>query len=240
MNSQKDRSTSQRAVVWDLDGVVVDSGEVHNMSWIRMAADFGVPYDPEKDFPRIFGRTNADIISSQWGIDDPARIAQMGLRKEELFRDAARELQPLPGVVELMKALREAGWKQGIGSSAPLANIRLLLSVTGLESYMEAIASGEDVIRGKPDPQVFLTAFERLRVAPRDGVVIEDAPAGVRAGVTAGAATIGVTNTQPAEVLRDAGADLVVSTLEGITVDRLEELILSRRKVSSQKQPENL
>jgi beta-phosphoglucomutase len=215
---------TDRAVVWDLDGVIVDSADAHNWSWQEMAREFGVPYDPERDFRGIFGRHNTDIISSLWGVTDPAQIELMADRKETLFREAARHLMPLPGVVDLVRALAEAGWRQGIGSSAPLANIQLLLSATGLADHMQAIASGGDVTRGKPDPQVFLVAFERLGVDPSNGVVIEDAPAGVRAGVAAGAATVGVTTTQSAETLREAGAHLVVSTLEGLTVDALEKL----------------
>ena len=216
---------TNRAVVWDLDGVVVDSAEAHNASWQGMAREFGVPYDPERDFRGIFGRHNTDIISSLWGVTDPAQIERMAERKELLFREAARHLKALPGVVDLVRALAEAGWRQGIGSSAPLANISLLLSATDLQGYIQAIASGEDVTRGKPDPQVFLLAFERLGVDPSNGVVIEDAPAGVRAGIAAGAATLGVTTTQTAETLREAGADLVVASLQGLTVDDLEELI---------------
>src|SRR5262245_26303486 len=109
----------KRAVVWDLDGVIVDSGEAHNRSWIDMATEFHVPYDPVRDFPRIFGRHNTDIIRSLWGVTDPEQIERMALRKEVLFREAAHELKPLPGVVELIRALDGAGWKQGIGSSAP-------------------------------------------------------------------------------------------------------------------------
>src|SRR5262245_58090391 len=157
---------ANRAVVWDLDGVIVDSAEAHNWSWQEMAREFDVRYDPEKDFRGIFGRHNTDIISSLWGVTDPAQIERMADRKETLFREAARHLKPLPGVAELMRALKEAGWRQGIGSSAPLANIELLLSATGLAEYIQAIASGEDVTRGKPDPQVFLLAFERLGVGP--------------------------------------------------------------------------
>ena len=100
-----------------------------------------------------------------------------------------------------------------------------LLSVSGLAGYIEAIATGEDVTKGKPDPQVFLVAFERLGVSPSNGVVIEDAPAGVEGGRASGAATIGVTNTQTAEILEAAGADLVVDTLEWLTVADLERLI---------------
>ena len=149
----------------------------------------------------------------------------MARRKEELFREAARQLGPLPGVLELASALERAGWKQGIGSSAPIENIKLLLSVSGMAPYIQAVASGEDVSRGKPDPQVFLIAFERLGVDPRDGVVIEDAPSGVQAGKAAGAACIGVANSQSETTLREAGADLVVKSLVGLTVGELEELV---------------
>jgi beta-phosphoglucomutase len=214
-----------RAVVWDLDGVIVDSGDAHNVSWNLMATEFGVPYDPHSDFKGIFGRHNTDIISSLWQVNDPDEIERMASRKEILFREAARKLKPLPGVMDLVRSLQEAGWKQGIGSSAPLENIRLLLDVCGLTGYMQAIASGEDVARGKPDPQVFLLAFQRLGVSPRDGVVIEDAPAGVQAARAAGAAGVGVTNTQTEKTLWDAGADLVVPTLEGLGVSVLEDLV---------------
>lgn len=218
-----------RAVVWDLDGVIVDSGEAHNRSWADIAAERGFPYDPDADFKATFGRHNTDIISYLWNITDPEEVERIALRKETLFREAARELKPLPGVVELMAALEKAGWKQGIGSSAPLENIELLLSVTGTGHYMGAIASGEDVTRGKPDPAVFSIAFSRLGVEPLNGVVFEDAPAGVRAGIAAGAVTIGITNTQTAATLNEAGATLVVSTLEGITVADLERLIENRQ-----------
>jgi len=223
----------QRAVVWDLDGVMVDSAEAHNLSWATMAGEFGVPYDPDRDFRGIFGRHNTDIISSLWKVSDPDHIEKMALRKEELFREAARTLKPLPGVIELVHALDEAGWKQAIGSSAPLENVSLLLSVMSLDRYMQAIASGEDVQEGKPNPEVFLLAFKRLGVPPRDGVVIEDAPAGVKAALAAGSSCLAVTTTQTEQTLREAGAHQVVSTLEGITPRDLERLIQRvRRNVS--------
>ena len=218
-------STQPRAVVWDLDGVIVDSAAAHNASWTAMAAEFGVPYDPDSDFKGIFGRHNTDIITSLWNVVDTEELERMARRKEELFRQAARDLKPLPGVIELARSLREAGWKQGIGSSAPMENIRLLLEVCGLTGYMDAIASGEDVTVGKPDPQVFLIAFQRLGVEPRNGVVIEDAPAGVQAAIAAGAACIAVTTTQSEETLRNAGAHVVVPTLQGLAVSDLERLV---------------
>ena len=220
----------QRAVVWDMDGVIVDSAEAHNDSWVVMARHFDVPYDAENDFPRIFGRHNNDIISGLWNVTEQARIDEMADVKESSFREAAATLKPLPGVVALVKALREAGWKQAIGSSAPILNIAALLDATRLREYMDAISSGNDVMEGKPNPQVFLIAFERLGVDPRNGIVIEDAPAGVLGGKRAGAAVLGVTTTQTDETLREAGADRVAASLEGITVADLEALVQANRE----------
>ena len=215
----------ERAVAWDVDGVIVDSAAAHNASWVAMAREFGVEYDPERDFRALFGRHNTDIISSLWGVTDADEIERMALSKETHFRKAATELRPLAGVVDLMSELARRGWKQAIGSSAPLENITLLLSATGLFNYIDAIASGDDVANGKPDPEVFLLAFNRLGVEPAQGVVIEDAPAGVQAGVRAGASCVGVTNTQTQEALQEAGAHLVVNSLAGISVDDLERLV---------------
>jgi len=214
-----------RAVVWDLDGVIVDSAEAQNASWVAMAREYGVPYSSDKDFKIIFCRHNTDIVSSQWGITDPRLAEEMILSKEVFFRKNATNLVPLPGVVELVSALSDAGWKQAIGSSAPMENITLLLEVTRLAKYMDAIASGDHVTKGKPDPEVFLLAFQMLGVDPANGVVIEDAIVGVTAAKKAGAACIAVTNTEFAQPLLDAGADLVTSTLEGMRVGDLERLV---------------
>ena len=225
MTTNLGTTESPRAVVWDLDGVLVDSAAAHNVSWQTMSERFGVAYDPDRDFPSIFGKHNTDIMEMLWQITDPARVAEMADAKETTFRAEATQLKPLPGVVELVRALALRGWKQAIGSSAPMANIRVLLDATGVGPYMQAIASGDDVTAGKPDPQVFLIAFERLGVSPRNGVVIEDAPAGIQAGVRAGAATLGVTTTQTTEALQSAGADRVVASLVDVTVDDLEQLV---------------
>src|SRR5438067_295796 len=96
---------SARAVVWDLDGVMVDSVQAHNASWQYMAHEFGVAYDPDRDFAGIFGRHNTDIISSLWQVTEPDEIERMAQSKEGYFRKAAVSLKPLPGVVELVREL---------------------------------------------------------------------------------------------------------------------------------------
>jgi len=222
---------AKRAVVWDLDGVSVDSAEAQNASWVAMAQEFGVPYDAERDFRVIFGRHNTDIINSLWNMMDAEGVERMVESKEGHFRRNATTLRPLPGVLDLMDALQKAGWRQAIGSSAPMENVKLLVEVTGVSHYIEAIASGDDVTKGKPNPQVFLLAFERLRIEPRDGVVIEDAPAGIQAGVRAGAATLGVTNTQTGDTLREAGAQRIVSSLADVGVADLERLVEENQRL---------
>ncbi|MEO5953582.1 MAG: HAD family phosphatase [Chloroflexia bacterium] len=217
--------SDKRAVVWDLDGVIVDSGAAHNASWIEMARDYDLPYDPDKDFKAMFGRHNTDIIGGLWGITDAETVNRMADTKERLFRREAMQLKALPGVEHIMESLRNAGWKQAIGSSAPMPNIVVLLEGTGLGKYMDAISSGDDVKVGKPDPAVFLIAFERLGVEPAKGVVVEDAPAGVQAAKSAGAACLAVTNTQTREALAAAGADLVVDSLELVMVETMEQLV---------------
>lgn len=218
--------SAERAVVWDMDGVLVNSGAAHRAAWIALGNEIARPFTDD-DFLRTFGMANPDIFRVTWGITDPADVAAWSDRKEILFRDQARELHPLPGAVDLVRALHAAGWRQAIGSSAPLANVTLLLDVLGLTELLDAVVSGDDITRGKPDPQGFLLAFARLGVPPAQGLVIEDAVAGVQAGKAAGALVIAVTTTRARADLQAAGADRVVDHLTELTVPLLAGLLTS-------------
>ena len=207
--------------VWDMDGVLVDSGVAHQAAWQQLAAELGYTYDDAMHL-RTFGMRNPDIIRLAFGVTEPtAQVAAWGDHKEALFREQARALQPLPGALALVRDLHTQGWRQAIGSSAPHANIALLLEVLGLAPYFTALVSGDDVRHGKPDPEIFRTGLERLGVTPAQGVVIEDAVAGIQAGVAAGAFTVGVTNTRPRADLLAAGAHLVVDSLAELDATRL-------------------
>jgi len=134
-----------------------------------------------------------------------------------------QNIKPLPGAIELMKSLRENGFAVALASSAPIENIRLVMRELGIEDSFHAIVSGREVKEGKPSPQGFLLAAEKLGVEPKDCIVIEDAVAGVTAAKKAGMRCIAVTNTHPRESLMEA--DLVVSTLETVSVSDLERLL---------------
>ncbi|HYL76398.1 MAG TPA: HAD family phosphatase [Bryobacteraceae bacterium] len=182
------------AVLWDMDGTLVDSEEYHWLSWRDTMALEGVPVTREQ-FLASFGQRN-DAILPQWLGQDATkdRIQRIGDAKEALYRKLVRErgLQPLPGAKEWVARLHKEGWRQAIASSAPRANVEVVLEVTGLGSYFQAIVSAEDVTAGKPDPQVFQKAAERLGVPPARCIVVEDAAAGVEAARRAGMRSIGV------------------------------------------------
>jgi beta-phosphoglucomutase len=211
-----------------MDGVLVDSGIAHQAAWQALAAELGYTYDDDMH-RRTFGMRNPEIIEIAFGVTGPATQTDAWAdRKESLFREQARGLHPLPGAAELVRDLHAQGWGQAIGSSAPPANVHLLLDVLELTPYFQAIVTGDEVQRGKPDPEVFRLGLERLGVPPAHGVVIEDAVAGVQAGVAAGAFTIGVTTSRTRADLLDAGAHLVVDSLAELSAARLREYVLKR------------
>ncbi|MBI4318307.1 MAG: HAD family phosphatase [Chloroflexi bacterium] len=216
--------TEQLAVIWDLDGVLVDTAPFHFYAWWTLCQEHGIRLT-EDDFKRTFGMRNPEIIATIFGKGVPeADMERMAERKEELFRDAIRgKVKPLPGAMELAGALGQSGYRQAIASSAPRQNIELILEALGKRNLFEAIVSAEDVRAGKPDPEIFLVAAERLGLHAETCVVIEDAIAGVQAAKAAHMRCIGVANTHPPERLADA--DLVVASMEEVSVGDVDALL---------------
>ena len=217
------------AIIWDVDGTLVDTAAHHFQAWADFAAQIGKPFT-RADFAATFGMRNPEILRKLFDPNaDDARCAQWGEQKEDLYRASVRRegTALLPGVANLLAAFAEAGWPQAVGSSAPLGNLDLLLGVTGTRHYFGAVVTGDDVTRGKPDPEVFLIAASKLGADPKRCVVFEDAVAGVEAAKAGGMACVAVTFVKhhPAEKLRAAGADVVVASLEEITVAQVAALV---------------
>lgn len=214
-----------QAVIWDLDGVIVDSSEQHRQSWQLLAAETDVSFTDE-DFWSSFGRSNAAIIPLHWGAQlTPAQIDDLANRKEIYFRDILRRegLNALPGALELMREAKDVGLKQSLASSTPVENIKVVSELLGLDRWLDAFVSGDRLPRGKPAPDVFLLAAETLGVTPARCVVIEDAPAGVAAAKAAGMRCLAVTTSHPAEAL--AAADRIVTSLATIHIADLQALM---------------
>ena len=214
-------SEEKRAVLWDLDGTLVDSAELHWLSWRDTLAADGIHVTYQQVL-ETFGQKNDRILPGWLGEGTSAeRIRQVGDAKEAEYRRLvqARGLTPLPGAAEWLRTLHAAGWKQAIASSAPGANVAVMLRVLGVDTELDAIVSAEDVTIGKPDPQVFVRAAAAVGVPVRRCVVVEDAVVGIEAARRAGMKTIGVTRVPGFE------ADLVVASLEDLPADAFTRLI---------------
>jgi beta-phosphoglucomutase len=215
------------AAIWDMDGTLVDTAELHFQAWSKLFAGLGQPFT-QADFAATFGRRNPEIIHHLFGNRyTDSEIAELGERKEELYRAAAGQgVTLLPGVRPLLEGLHAAGFKQAIGSSAPRANLDLILRLTHRKPFFDTVVSMEDTQRGKPDPQVFLVAAGKLNVPPARCVVFEDAVAGVQAAKSGGMKCIAVrfVGHHPEAVLQRAGANLVVKTLERVSVQAVLQL----------------
>jgi len=210
-----------RAVLWDLDGTLGDSEEYHWLSWRDTLAPEGVSITYDQ-FLASFGQKNDRILRDWLGASvDAATIQRIGDAKEAEYRRLALErgLAPLPGAAEWVARLRATGWKQAIGSSAPRANVEVMLRALKMEPFFDAVITAEDVSAGKPDPEVFRTAAERLDAPASQCVVVEDAAAGIEAARRAGMRAIGVSRTTRLE------ADLFVRSLDDLPADAFEGLL---------------
>jgi beta-phosphoglucomutase len=214
---------TRTAVIFDVDGVLIDSYQAHFQSWLEMFGEHGESFT-EEQFRKTFGRTSRDIIAALHG--DDLSIAEMDVwddRKEALYREIIRQEFPaIDGAGELLDALHAAGFKLAVGSSGPPENIALTLECLGRTALFSAVVTRVDVTRGKPDPQVFQIARERLGAAPEQCVVVEDAPAGIEAANRAGMASVALTGTASRAEL--AHAKLVVDSLRELTPQVLRSL----------------
>ena len=210
-----------KAVIFDWDGVVIDSSAQHEHSWEILAKEISKPL-PDGHFLLGFGKKNALIITEILGwTTDTAVITALSNRKEEIYRELvqASGVHVLPGARELLTALREAGIPRSIGSSTPRSNLDAILPVTGLADLFDAIACGDDVTYGKPSPDIFILAAQKLHMPPADCLVIEDAHVGLEAARRAGMATLAVATTNPLADLQYA--DAAVESLASVTLDFL-------------------
>jgi beta-phosphoglucomutase len=215
-------NSETRAVLWDMDGVLVDSAVYHYEAW-RLAMQQEGRSLSQADFKRTFGQRNdtvlRDMLDPHISDGDIQRIANF---KEATYRALVYErgIAPLPGVLGWLAALKDAGWKQTVASAAPRANVDAIVEVMGIAQFFDALTSAEDVTRGKPDPQVYLVAASRVGATPARSIVIEDAPAGVEGAKRAGMKRIGVRSSHG-----ELEADIVVDSLTELQPDAFEQLL---------------
>ncbi len=205
---------TRTALIWDMDGVIVDSAPFHFAAWQEVFSRRGAKFTHE-DFIKLFGSRNDFIIRNVLGQDvSQEDIDSIAAEKEREFRSRIKgKAALLPGVSRLLNILK-GKLKMALATSAPPENIDLILGELNLKECFDCVVSGHEVAESKPSPGIYSLAAQKLGADPRNCIVIEDSPLGVKAALAAGMKCLAVSNSHPAQDLAEASA--VVSTLEGI------------------------
>ena len=211
-----------------MDGTIVNSLPCHKRAWIETFGKRGRDFTDD-DFKWANGRKNEEIIPRildlKMSLEEVNLIAN---EKEATFRRLVKDnIKALPGAVELIRSLAEVKMQLALVSSTPKENIELITKTMGIKKYFNLFINGGDVKEGKPNPQAFLLAAKKLGVEPKNCVVMEDAVVGVQAAKRAGMYCVAVTNAYRREDISEA--DIVVNSLEEITVKTIEELLASSK-----------
>jgi HAD superfamily hydrolase (TIGR01509 family) len=215
-------SPEPRAVLWDLDGTLLDSADYHWLAWQATMVTEGVEWSFER-FAATFGQRNDTILRGALGASIPDdEVERIGAAKEAAYRVIlrARGAKLLPGIGRWLDHLQAEGWRQAIASSAPPENIATALEVLHIAPYFDAVVSAKDVQRGKPDPQVFLLAATRVDTPPARCIVVEDSPFGIEGARRAGMRSIDVGPSGNGSL-----ADRKVGSLDELAEDAFDRLL---------------
>jgi beta-phosphoglucomutase len=216
-------------LIWDMDGVLIDSGEAHYVAWKTLFDELGMPLTAEQ-VSRTLGMSNMPILRMWLGADTPVQtLTDVANRKEAHFRSLVGEhVRVLPGVLHWLARARERGYRQAVASSAPMANIVAILEALGIGDAFDVLISGASLPASKPDPAIFVQAARGLGCEPSQCVVLEDSTVGIEAAVRAGMPCVAVTNTRPAREL--VAASLIVDSLADLPDDVFEKLTRRTRE----------
>ncbi len=216
-------SSYDKGVIFDMDGVLVDSGWAHRQAWFDLAEAEGLEMSDEF-FCKTFGMQNDTILPMlRPGISKP-EMDRLSDRKEQRYRELVHSRpKAADGVLALLSDLKADGFRLAIGSSAPRANLDVFWGPLGLADYFQATVTKEQVVEGKPSPETFLKAAGMLSLAPQRCVVVEDALHGVQAARAAGMPVVAVTTTRSRAEL--ACADRVVDSLAELSAEDFVRLL---------------
>jgi beta-phosphoglucomutase family hydrolase len=225
LSNQSQSAGRIKAVIFDMDGVLVDSNELHFRAFSALGTELGVPFTRETLLATV-GMHNNQILPLWLGpslTSTAEQIKSLALKKEELYRNLAKtSLLPTPGALACVAELKNEGYLLAVGSSGPRLNVALALDRLQIKSQFQAVVTGDDARYGKPAPDIFLLAAERLGLPPESCCVIEDAPQGVEAALAAKMKVIGLTTTQTVEAM--GRAHLVVPDLRSVSEEQIKSL----------------
>ena len=218
-----------KGLVFDMDGTLVDNLAYHFQSFEEFVRREGLTLLQPMTL-KFNGMHSDDIFPILLGEEQCSKLSLDDLNrgKEAVYRDMYRgHVEPIAGIMELLREAKERGVKCAIGSSGCRDNVEFIISELGIADLIDVSISGSDVTHGKPHPEIFATAIERMGLKPEECIVVEDAVNGILAGVAAGCKCLGITTTSSAEVLMETGATVCTKDFADITVDRLNQMFNS-------------
>jgi len=215
------------AALFDMDGVLIDNLAYHLASWQQFAQRYGRTLSPEQYARHINGRVAADslpyVLERSLNAEE---LMQYTEEKEAIYREIYRtHQQPTPGLLAFLAELKAEGWGAAVGTSAPLSNLPFTLDGLALRPHFHAIVDASQIIRGKPDPEIYLTAAAQLGVPPERCVVFEDAFSGIEAGLRAGMKVVALATSHTAEELENTGAHRIIPDFTALRVGEIRALL---------------
>ena len=213
-----------RAVIFDMDGVIVDSHPIHKKTWRTFLKSQGKEIS-EEDLNFIMeGRKREEILRHFLGELSEEQMQIFGRQKEQLFRRESSALQPIDGLPEFLRDLEQAELRLAVASSGSSGRVNDILVSLDLRNYFQVIVTGDQVTNGKPDPEIFLVASDRLSVSPAETLVFEDSVSGVKAAKAAGMKCFGVATNGIIPTLLEAGADQIIADFSGVSCGVMRRL----------------
>jgi len=216
-------------LIFDMDGVIIDSNPYHKIAWWEFLGKQGIHFNDQLFDDSISGRqgnsTLRNLISThltEQKIND--YLDEIDGTFQEILR-RAEGVEPPSGLVSFLRAIKAAGSKTALATSAPARNVELSLEKLQLRSYFDVILDKTDVTNGKPDPEVYLTAVERLGIQTDRCVVFEDSRAGIRSALAAGLRVVGVTSGHSSEELLAEGVTMAIEDFTAITLDDIQKIL---------------
>lgn len=209
-----------KAVIFDMDGVLVDSQPYHFKADIDTMAEYGVIKD-QKFYESFAGTLTADrmrTLKEMFGLDVP--VEEMTIKRENMILDimGKEDIKPVSGIPEFLRSIKEKGLTTAVASSSDYKLINLILDRLKIAQYFDSVTSGSDVKRGKPSPDVFLLAAERIGIGPSECLVVEDSENGVKAAKAAGMKALGYIN--PTSGKQDLSlSDFITDDFKKISID---------------------
>jgi beta-phosphoglucomutase len=215
-----------RGVVFDFDGVIVDSHPVHVRAWKQFLDSVGRTVSDKQLQFVLDGRKRDDILQHFMGELDAHEIVEYGHRKEQFFRNEAASVRTIDGVLDFLEGLKFEQLALAVASSGSRSRVDFLLDMLDLRKFFQVVITGDEVEQGKPHPAVFIAAARHLGIGPPELMAFEDAASGVRAARSAGMMCVGIARSDRAALLVDAGANYVVPDFRSLSYSKLRRMYI--------------